>query len=109
MKEPNDEGVANHIGSESCTVVRKEDCEALTGARMGRVLSRESLFTSRVPTPSKRAEGHIGAVASARPLRTLRGLRPRARADTSRAGTGRSRARLGAHQGRIVKSKDARR
>jgi hypothetical protein len=31
-------------------VVRKDDGEALTGGRMGRVLSREILFTSRVLT-----------------------------------------------------------
>ena len=76
---------------------------------MGRVLSREILFTFRVPTPSKRAEGHIGSIAIARWFRTLRGLRPRARADASRPGTGRSRACLGAHQGRIEKSEDIRR
>jgi len=50
MKEPNDEGLASHIVSESCTVARKDNSEALTGARVGRVLSREILFTSRVPT-----------------------------------------------------------
>ena len=33
---------------------------------MGRVLSREILFTSRVPTLWKRAEGHIASVAIAR-------------------------------------------
>jgi hypothetical protein len=76
---------------------------------MGRVLSREILFTSRVPTPWKSAEGHIASIAIDRRMRTLRGLRPRARADASRPGTGRSRARLGAHQGRIAKSEDARR
>ena len=76
---------------------------------MGRVLSREILFTSRVPTPSKSAEGHIASIAIARGTRTLRGLRPRARADASRLGTGRSRACLGAHQGRIEKSDDTRR
>jgi hypothetical protein len=76
---------------------------------MGRVLSREIHFTSRVPTLWKRAEGHIGPIAMARWARTLRGLRPRARADASRLGTGRSRACLGAHQGRIEKSDDTRR
>ena len=76
---------------------------------MGRVLSRESLFTSRVPTLWKKAEGHITTVALARQSRTLRGLRPRAHVDASRAGTGRSHACLGAHQGRIAKSEDPRR
>ena len=50
MKEPNDEGLANHIVSESCAVDRKAEGEALTGGRVGRVLSREILFTYRVPT-----------------------------------------------------------
>ena len=109
MEEPNDEGLASHIVSESCAGVRKDDGEALTGARVGRVLSREILFTFRVPTLSKRAEGHIAFIVLARRTRTLRGLRPRARADASRPGTGRSRACLGAHQGRIAKSKDVRR
>ena len=109
MKEPNDEGLANHIVSESCATVREDGGEALTGVRMGRVLSRESLFTFRVPTPWKRAEGHIEIIVHARWFRTLRGLRPRARVNASRAGTGRSCARLDAHQGRIVKSNDERR
>jgi len=50
MKEPHDEGLASHIVSESCAAARKGDGEALTGGRVGRVLSREILFTSRVPT-----------------------------------------------------------
>ena len=35
------EGLASHIGPESCVGVRKDDGEALTGGRAGRVLSRE--------------------------------------------------------------------
>jgi hypothetical protein len=41
MKVPEDEGVANHIGPESCADVRKDIREALTGGKAGRVLSRE--------------------------------------------------------------------
>jgi hypothetical protein len=37
-----DEGVANHIGPESCAVVREGLGEALTGVRVGQPLSRES-------------------------------------------------------------------
>jgi hypothetical protein len=87
---------------------RKDDGEALTGARVGRVMSRE-ILSSRVPTLCNEAEGHIALIATARWERTLRGLRPRARTDASRLGTGRSCACLGAGQGRIAKSKDARR
>jgi hypothetical protein len=42
MKESYVEGLAAHIGPESCTVARKGRGEALTGVRAGRVLSRES-------------------------------------------------------------------
>src|SRR5919106_2405591 len=45
---------------------------------------------SRVPTLSKSAEGHTRQVASARLAATLRGRRPIACPETSRAGTGRS-------------------
>ena len=35
MKEPYDEGVANHVGPESCVVGREAGGEALTGVRAG--------------------------------------------------------------------------
>jgi hypothetical protein len=41
MKESHVEGVATHDDPESCTDVREDGGEALTGARAGRVLSRE--------------------------------------------------------------------
>jgi len=41
MKEPYGEGVAIHSGPESCVVAHKGRGEALTGARLGRALSRE--------------------------------------------------------------------
>jgi RNA-directed DNA polymerase len=41
MKELYGEGVATHSGPESCVVVREDGGEALTGARAGRVWSRE--------------------------------------------------------------------
>jgi len=41
MKVSCDEGLANHIGSESCIGVRKGDSEALTGECTGWVLSCE--------------------------------------------------------------------
>ena len=45
------EGVATHTDPESCAVVREDGGEALTGARAGRVSSREILDNSGVPTP----------------------------------------------------------
>jgi hypothetical protein len=41
MKEPYTEGVATHGGPESCVDSRKGVDEALTGERVGWVLSRE--------------------------------------------------------------------
>ena len=39
-----DEGLASHIGPESCGTVREVRCEALTGERAGRPLSRDRLL-----------------------------------------------------------------
>ena len=41
MQVPYDEGVANHIGPESCAVAREVLGEALTGECIGQPLSRE--------------------------------------------------------------------
>ena len=72
MQVPYDEGVAIHIGPESCAVAREGLGEALTGVRVGQPLSRES-FLFWVPTPciwwkatysgaSARAPGRPGVV-----------------------------------------------
>ena len=72
MQVPCDEGVAIHIGPESCAVAREGFGEALTGGRIGQPLSRES-FLFWVPTPciwwkatysgaSARVPGQPGAV-----------------------------------------------
>jgi len=50
MKESYDEGIASHIGPESCAFGRKSRGEALTGVRAGRVWSREILLNSRALT-----------------------------------------------------------
>ena len=44
MKESYGEGLATHIGPESCGAACEGGVEALTGARAGQVLSRESPF-----------------------------------------------------------------
>lgn len=41
MKEPHEKGVATHLDPESWVLAREGVCQALTGARVGRVLSRE--------------------------------------------------------------------
>ncbi|MGB8897792.1 MAG: hypothetical protein WCC90_00405, partial [Methylocella sp.] len=50
VQVPCDEGVAIHIGPESCAVAREGLGEALTGVRIGQPLSRES-FLFWLPTP----------------------------------------------------------
>jgi RNA-directed DNA polymerase len=50
MKESYDEGIASHIGPESCASIREGGGEALTGVPAGRVWSREILFNFRVLT-----------------------------------------------------------
>jgi len=47
MKEPYGEGVATRSGPESCAVAREGEGEALTGERVGWVLSREDLTQLR--------------------------------------------------------------
>jgi hypothetical protein len=46
-------------------LARKGDGEALTGVRVGRVLSRE-ILSSGVPTLCNEAEGKIALIATAR-------------------------------------------
>ena len=50
MQVPCDEGVAIHIGPESCAGAREGFGEALTGERIGQPLSRERV-SFWVPTP----------------------------------------------------------
>jgi hypothetical protein len=75
MQESYDKGVANHVDPELCVASRKAGCEALVGARAGRVLSPESTLNG-VPTPSPHAEGHTLPIDSARWTGTPRGRRP---------------------------------
>jgi RNA-directed DNA polymerase len=57
MKVSYSEGVAIRTGSESCTLVRKDEGEALTGVRAGQVLSRE------IEPPSRKRWPLLGAHA----------------------------------------------
>jgi RNA-directed DNA polymerase len=58
MRESYGEGLATHTGPESCIVVRKDAGEALTGVRVGRVLSREIITPAvrRVTPGCRRCE-----------------------------------------------------
>lgn len=83
MKEPYSEGLASHIGPESCvSPYRKVGREALTGGSAGRVLSRVIyiVWGAHAVPP---AEGYLPSVANARRSGTPRGLRPRARTNST--------------------------
>src|SRR5215211_9319648 len=69
------EGVAIHIGPESCAVGCEAAREALTGEHAGQPLNREN-DASRVPTFFLCAEGNTSWRDSARAGSTRRGLRP---------------------------------
>ena len=65
MQVSYDEGVAIHIGPESCAAAREGHGEALTGERIGQPLSRERV-SFWVPTLCKwRKATHPGATARA--------------------------------------------
>ena len=98
MRESYSEEPATHAGPESCVSAREGRGEALTGVRIGRVSSLEIGAPGR-PTSYgvrkatwMRAKRAFTRQASAHPL--PRGLRPRACAESPRAGTGRSHGRL---------------
>lgn len=61
MKEPHIEDLASHDDPESCAGLRKEAGEALTGARAGRVLSRENRCNQGADAVvlSGRQHGHV--------------------------------------------------
>ncbi len=75
MEVSHDEGLANRIGPESCGFVSNGIAEALTGERMGRVLSREILIFQGADDVGH-SEGNTLHVAIARHGGTLRGRRP---------------------------------
>ncbi len=75
MKEPYGEGVASHIGPESCGGCSNAAAEALTGVRAGQVSSREMLLFRGVDKMGQ-LEDNTWCVGIARHNRTLRGRRP---------------------------------
>jgi RNA-directed DNA polymerase len=97
MKESYDEGPATHIGPESCVFTRegsradrRPGDEALTGVRIGRVSSRERRLKPRGLTSYGERKATRTRALQASPSPPLRGLRPRACAESSCAGTGRA-------------------
>ena len=89
MKEPYDEGIANHIGPESWGGGSNGMAEALTGVRAGQGWSREMLAYSRVPTEwvSRKA---IPTVSLSRDAGDPARSKTLARTETHCAGAGRS-------------------
>ena len=71
MKESYGEGVATHTDPESCVGVRKGKGEALTGARAGRVFSREI----DLPSGCRRCKEERKATPDASPARDAFGPR----------------------------------
>ena len=65
MKESYNEGLASHIGPESCVGGRKIDGEASTGAHAGQVSSCE--ISSGTLTPLSEAEGNIAGGVRGKP------------------------------------------
>jgi hypothetical protein len=59
MKKSNDEGVATHIGLESCGGPREGTVEALTGERAGQVLSRERISLWDADAVGGRGRQHL--------------------------------------------------
>ena len=70
-----DEGLANHIGPESCVDIREDVGEALTGERIGQPLSRESDLLSGADAVLL-AEGNTDGRVNASVRTTRRGRRP---------------------------------
>jgi hypothetical protein len=109
VQVPYDEGIANHVGPESCAGAREGLGEALTGGSIGQPLSRERV-SFWVPTPCIRWKATCPvatAQASGRPgvvrdpgmcRRSLRGNRELSRSTVRqsppvRIGKARSRSR----------------
>ena len=110
MKESHGERLATHTDPESCGVVREGNVEALTGARAGRVFSRE-----RWRLRGADAVGKSGRLHPAHRYREMRRDPARSETPCTYGNTSRENreipcppAAVGA-AGRVGKSKDVRR
>jgi hypothetical protein len=104
MKESYVEGLASHDGPESCVCVREGAGEALTGVRVGRVLSRV------IHAPNRKVRVVRGAEAvevSRRPHRCCR--HGEAVSDPARSKTPRTRGNISHGNREIPRSSAARR
>ncbi len=96
MKESDSEGIANHTGPKPCVGVRKDEGEASAGVHAGWPSNCEIGTPWREPRRLQGADtlefsgSNTERADTARHTRTLRGLRPHARMESTRTGTGRS-------------------
>ncbi len=70
-----EEGVATHLGPESCVLIREDEGEASTGERTGQPLSRETSLHSGADA-FQIVEGNTDGRAIASARTTRRGRRP---------------------------------
>jgi hypothetical protein len=93
MKKSYECEVATHIGLESRGAAREGGGEALTEERAGRVFSRVRNLLREADAVRRKRKAPAGAPISRGLPESRAGQRPRARTETPRAGTGRSRVR----------------
>ena len=110
MKESYGEGLASHTDPESCGAAREDSVEALTGARAGRVFSRERTFLRGAD-----AVRRSGRLHPARRYRETRWDSARSETPSTDGDTSHENREIHwlpaamAAAGRVGKSKDARR
>jgi hypothetical protein len=103
MKVPYDEGIAGHVGPESCRHVREGVVEALTGEQAGWVLSSEILTVRDADAVVTRGRQHRSA-RHREGRQSSRGVGgPHARAEAPHAEPGRSQGRPALGQAHAVK------
>jgi hypothetical protein len=90
MEEPDIEGITNHDDPESCAVAREGGGEAWTGARAGRVFSREIRNVWGADAVMGGGRQHAEARYLVSGSAALRGPRPLACTESPCARTGRS-------------------
>ena len=110
MKESYGEGLASHTDPESCAGACKGEREALTGARAGRVLSRESTLLRDADAVEEGGRPHPGRRYRETPRSPARSETPSLAGHTSRENRESPwRPAVDGTAGRVGKSKDTRR
>jgi len=110
MKKSYGNGLATHIGSESCGAARKGSVEALTGERAGRVFSRVSFFLRDADAVRRSGRPHRVCRYREACQSPARSETPCTYADTSRGNREiLSPPKAAVAVGRVGKSKDVRR